>query len=125
MRYTRLVPNIFYEDIKAGLKLFVDCLGFDIGYDELEAPEPFCVVQKDGLAAHLVQSKEFAVKDRPELRLETDDIDSVFDKIINSYPELLHPNSNKVSLKPWNAREFALRDESGVCIIIQQWNIKN
>ncbi len=122
MRFTKLVPNIFYEDIKVGLKLFVECLGFRIGYDDLSSTDPFCVVEKDGLAAHLVQSKEFAIKDRPELRLETDDIEAVFNKVKNSNPELLHPNSNVVSLKPWNAKEFAVRDESGVCIILQQWN---
>lgn len=122
MRFTRLVPNIFYEDIKVGLKLFVECLEFRIEYDNLNSADPFCVVEKNGLAAHLVQSKEFAIRDRPELRLETDDIEAAFKKIQSSNPELLHPNSNVVSLKPWKAKEFALRDESGVCIIIQQWN---
>jgi hypothetical protein len=122
MKFTRLVPNLFYEDINVGLKLFVECLEFRIGYADLNSANPFCVVEKDGLAAHLIQSKEFAIKDRPELRLETDDIEAVFKKVKSSNPELLHSNSNVVSLKPWKAKEFALRDESGVCVIIQQWN---
>lgn len=121
MRFTKLVPNIFYIDIKVGLKLFVDCLEFKIGYDELKSKNPFCVVSKDGLSLHLIQDEEFAKKDRPELRLETDDIEEAYKKIKTSNPELLHPNSKTISLKPWNAKEFALRDESGVCLIIQQW----
>ena len=30
MKFTTLVPNIFYADINVGLKLFVECLGFKI-----------------------------------------------------------------------------------------------
>lgn len=123
MNFNKLVPNIFYEDINVGLRLFVDCLEFKIGYSELNSDNPFCVVEKDQLKVHLVQSEEFAVKDRPELRIETDNIDEVYSKIKSSHPEMLHPNSNKVTLKPWNAKEFAIRDDSGVCIILQEWNI--
>jgi len=36
-------------------------------------------------------------------------------------PKLLHPNSNKVSLKPWGAREFAMLDKTTVCVIFRQW----
>jgi predicted HAD superfamily hydrolase len=56
------------------------------------------------------------------MRLETDNIQDVYDEIKAEYPELLHPNGKEVTLKPWGAKEFALRDESGVSIIIQQWN---
>ena len=46
MTFTKLVPNIFYTDINSGIKLFVDCLEFNIGHDELNADTPFCVVEK-------------------------------------------------------------------------------
>jgi len=121
MKFTKLVPNIFYADIKVGLNLFVECLEFAIGYDDLKSEEPFCVVEKDGLGIHLIQSKEFAVKDRPEIRLETNNIEEVYSKVKSAYPELLHPNSKEITLKPWRAKEFALKDDSDVCVIIQQW----
>lgn len=121
MTFTKLVPNIFYSDIKDGLELFVNCLEFEIGHDDLSSPHPSCIVQKDGIAAFLIQDRGYAEKDRPELRLQTDDIDGVYKSVQERYPELLHPNSNQVALKPWGAREFALLDASGVCLIIQQW----
>jgi hypothetical protein len=41
-------------------------------------------------------------------------------KISKSHPEFLHPNLKEITLRPWGAKEFALRDEQ-VCIIIQEW----
>lgn len=122
MRFTKLVPNIFFEDIQDGLRLFVDCLEFSIGYDGLHSENPCCVVQKDALAIFLFQNKEFADKDRPELRLHTDNIDEVYEKVSGTHPHFLHPNLNVVTLRPWGAKEFALKDDTNVCVIIQQWN---
>jgi len=124
MKFTKLVPNIFYTDIGVGLELFVGCLGFSIGYDDLKSANPCCVVNKDSLSAFLFQNREFAEKDRPELRLHTPDIDEVYAKVKSTHPHLLHPNLGEVTLRPWGAREFALRDASDVCIIIQQWPSK-
>lgn len=121
MQYKLLIPNIFYSDIHTGLKLFVDCLNFDVVFEDLQIPSPFCVVKKDGIKVHLIQDGEFAAKDRPELRIETDDIDAIYNKVAYRYPELIHPSSKEITLKPWGAKEFALRDESDVCIIFQQW----
>jgi hypothetical protein len=56
----------------------------------------------------------------PELRIETDNIDEVFDKVFASHPHLLHPNLNKVTLRPWGAKEFAIADKQ-VGIRFQQW----
>jgi len=121
MKFTKLIPNVFYEDIKVGLRLFVDCLEFTIGYNDLESPSPCCIVKKDNLSVFLFQNKEYADKDRPEIRLHTDNIDEAYAKISATHPEFLHPNLNKVTMRPWGAREFALRDPSSICIIIQQW----
>jgi hypothetical protein len=121
MHFTRLVPNIFYTDIKVGLKLFVDCLEFRIGYSELESDNPFCVLEKEELRINVFQNQEYAEKDRPEFRLVTNDIEEVYKKVSTTHPELLHPNLSRVTLRPWNAKEFALVDESFVCVIIQQW----
>jgi hypothetical protein len=121
MRFTKLVPNIFFEDIKDGLNLFVDCLEFCVGYNDLESENPCCVVQKDMLSVFLFQNKEFADKDRPEIRLHTDNIEEVYEKISKTHPQFLHPNLNTITLRPWGAKEFALRDKTDVCVIIQQW----
>lgn len=122
MKFNRLVPTIFYTDIKVGLNLFVDCFGFRIYYDELDSSQqPFCVLERDGLKVHLVQNREFAEKDRPEIRLETDHIDDVYAEIRETFPGLLHPNLSGVVAQPWKIKEFALLDESGVCVIIQEF----
>jgi hypothetical protein len=121
MNFTKLVPNIFYTDIKVGLRLFIDCLGFSIGHDELNSDHPFCGIEKNGLSLLLFQNKEYAEKDRPEFRLVTNDIEEVYKKVASTHPEFLHPNLKQITLRPWGAKEFALKDDSNVCIIIQQW----
>lgn len=120
MNFTKLVPNIFYADIKSGLKIFVDCLEFSIGHDEIETAAPFCVVEKDGLRINLFQNKEYAEKDNPEFRLVTNNIEEVFATVSSKFPELLHPNLSQITLRPWGAKEFALMDEQ-IGIVIQQW----
>jgi hypothetical protein len=120
MNFIKLVPNVYYLDIKDALKLFVDCLEFSIGHEELKSTNPFCVIEKDGLQMLLFENKELAKEHNPEFRLVTNNIDEVFEKISSSHPEFLHPNLSKITLRPWGAKEFALRDNQ-VCIIIQQW----
>ena len=120
MNFTRLIPNVYYQDIKDGLKLFIDCLEFKIGHEELKSDNPFCVIEKDGLQMFLFKHEELAQQHNPEFRLQTNSIDEVYKNVSSSHPEYLHPNLNKVTLRPWGAKEFALRDNQ-VCIIIQQW----
>ena len=120
MQFSKLVPNIFYVDIKSGLKTFVDCLEFQIGHDELNSNNPFCVLEKDGLRINLFQNKEYAEKDNPEFRLETNNIEEVYQRVSSKFPELLHPNLSQITLRPWGAKEFALMDKQ-LGIIIQQW----
>lgn len=121
MHFTKLIPNIFYADIQIGLHLFHKCLQFNIAYTELESAHPFCVLEKDGLTVHLIQNEEYALKDRPEIRLVTDDIDAVYAQIKQHDADLLHPNLATITDRPWGAKEFALKDPSDVCVIIQQW----
>ncbi|HVZ25770.1 MAG TPA: hypothetical protein VG842_06945 [Sediminibacterium sp.] len=121
MEFTTLIPNVFYADAQVGLQLFVECLQFRIRFQDTESGDPFYVLEKDGLKLHLIQSLEFASKDRPELRLETKNIEEVFQSVQSRFPALLHPNLPKPTLRPWGAREFGLRDASNVCVIIQQW----
>lgn len=120
MEFTRLVPNVYYENIYDGLKLFVDCLGFRIGHEELKSKEAFCVIENDAFHLLLFEHRELAKEHQPEFRLITKNIEEDFSKISLSHPEYLHPNLPKVTLRPWGAKEFALRDGQ-ICIIIQQW----
>ena len=120
MKFTRLVPNVFYTDIKVALKLFINCLEFTIEHNELSTDKPFCVIEKDGLRINLFENRKLALEHNPEFRLVTDDIEAVYQKIASTYPEFLHPNLNKITLRPWGAKEFALTDKQ-LGIIIQQW----
>ena len=119
MNFEKLIPNVYYTDITNGLKMFVDCLEFSIGHDEIRSEQPFCVLNKDGSSIFLFQHAALAKEHNPEFRLVTKNIEEVYEKVA-SYPEFLHPNLKEVTLRPWGAKEFALRDEQ-VCIIIQQW----
>jgi len=120
MHFTRLVPNVFYKDIRDGLRIFVDCLEFTLGHDEINSSNPFCVVKKDGLALNIFQNEEYALKEHPEFRLETENIEEIYEKVSVHFPELLHPNLSKITLRPWGAKEFALMDMQ-IGIIIQEW----
>jgi hypothetical protein len=120
MQFTKLIPNIFYSDMNVGLQLFVDTLGFTIAYRDDKAEQPFCIITRDTLVIHLVESHEWAIKDRPQVRLETDDIETAYTLVKATHPELLHPDLSEISLQPWGALEFALRDSEDVCVIVQQ-----
>ena len=120
MDFEKLVPNVYYVNITNGLKFFADCLGFAIGHNEIKSSNPFCVLEKDGLQICLFENVKLAKEHNPEFRVVTKTIEEVYRKISTSHPEFLHPNLNKITLRPWGAKEFALRDEQ-VCIIIQEW----
>ena len=120
MKFEKLVPNIFYSDITDGLKMFVDCLGFEIGHDERNSANPFCVLEKDGLRINLFQDADLAKEHSPEFRLVTKNIAEVYEKVSNSHPEFLHPNLKVITLRPWGAKEFALMDKQ-LGIRIQEW----
>lgn len=120
MNFTKLVPNIFYADIKEALKLFIDCLEFTIEHDELRSANPFCVIEKNGLRINLFENEALAKEHNPEFRLVTNNIEEVYQKVSMSHPGFLHPNLSKISLRPWGAKEFALTDKQ-IGIVIQQW----
>src|SRR5690349_17458970 len=102
----KLIPKVFYNQMSEGLDLFVNCLGFKVLYRD----ESLAVVERDGAKAYVVESPEFAAKDRPELAIETDTIEEFYREISTRSPKMLHPNGNVVSKKPWGALEFAVRD---------------
>jgi hypothetical protein len=95
----------------------LDGLGFEVLYQDAD----MAVIGRDGAKAYIVQSPEYAAKDRPELGIDTDNIDEIFDEMSARSPHLLHPNSSTVSLKPWGALEFAMLDKTTVCVIFRQW----
>ena len=120
MKFSKLVPSVFYVDILDGIQLFVECLGFSIEHQDLTASQPYCVLGKDGIRMMVFQDEQLAKEHYPELRLETENIEEVYAKVSISHPHLLHPNLNKVTMRPWGAREFAIADKQ-VGIRIQQW----
>lgn len=119
-KFIKLIPNIFYSDIGSGLKLFVETLNFTVVYKDPEAQHPFYIINRDGVSIHLIEDKEFAEKDRPEIRIETDDIEGLYKEVSDKEHSYFHPNLSYVRQQPWGLKEFALLDEEGTCIIIQQ-----
>lgn len=113
----KLIPKIFFDRLDEGLDLFVNGLGFQV----LHQDEVLAIVGRDGAKAYLVEDAEFAAKDRPEIAIETDDIEEEFDKVAWRRPDLLHPNGQTIAAKPWGCREFAVLDKTGVCVIFRQW----
>ena len=120
MNFAKLVPNVYYLDIKDGLKLFVDCLEFSIGHEELKSKNPFCVLEKEQLQMYLFENKDLAEQHNPEFRLVTNNIDEIYTKVSSSHPGFLHPNLSKVTLRPWGAKEFCLTDNQ-LGVRIQEW----
>ena len=114
---TCLIPKVFFNRLSEGLDLFVGCLGFAVRYQD----EDLAVVERDGAKAYVVESPEYAAKDRPEIAIETDSIEALYAEIVARRPEMLHPNSKVVEKKPWGAKEFAVRDKTDVCIVFRQW----
>lgn len=112
-----LIPKIFFDRMEDGLDLFVGCLGFEVYHQDGD----LAVVGKDGAKAYIVESAEYAAKDRPEIAIETDTIDDLHKDIAARRPDMLHPNVPQVAMRPWGALEFAVLDKTGVCIVFRQW----
>jgi hypothetical protein len=113
----RLVPKVFFDRMEDGLDLFVNCLGFAV----LHQDASLAVVGRDGAKAYVVESPEYAAKDRPEIAIETDNIAQVYEEVSAKRPEILHPNLPRVTKRPWGALEFSLLDKTGVCVVFRQW----
>jgi hypothetical protein len=121
MTFEKVIPSIFYSNIADGLKLFVDCLNFAIGHNEIRSHQPFCVLEKDGIEIYLFENAQLANEHHPEIRLLTKNIEEVYEKVAGTHPEFLHPNLKEVTLRPWGAKEFALMDKQ-LGVRIQQWD---
>jgi hypothetical protein len=113
----RLIPKIFYDDLEQGLDLFVTCLGFQVLYRDAD----LIVVERDGAKAYIVASPEYAARDRPEIAIETDNIEELYKEIKGRRPEMLHPNLNAIRRQPWGPLEFAVLDKTTVCVVFRQW----
>jgi hypothetical protein len=115
--FKNLIPKVFYDHLQDGLDFFVDGLGFEVRYQDAR----MAVIERDGAKAYLVQSPEYAALDRPELGIDTDDIDAIHTEMRRRALQLLHPNSSTISLTPWGSREFAMLDKTTVCVIFREW----
>lgn len=115
--FQNLIPKIFYSRLQDGLSFFVDGLGFEVEYQDTK----MAVIAREGAKAYLVENAESAALDRPELGIDTDDIDEIYQEMSARCPQLLHPNSNRISLRPWGSREFAMLDQTTVCVVFREW----
>ena len=113
----RIVPKIFYDRLSDGLNFFSECMGFEIMYRDKQ----LAVVSRDGTKAYIEESPEYAAKDRPEITIETDDIEEIYAEISAKHPEILHPNLPRPTNRPWGSVEFSLLDKTGVCVVFRQW----
>ncbi len=113
----RVVPKVFYARVAVGVDLLVACLGFREAYRD----DALVVVERDGVKVMLVEDATFAAKDRPELSIESDAIEALHDEVVARRPDVLHPNLAVVTSRAWGAREFAVLDETGVCVVVRQW----
>ena len=120
MKFEKIVPSVFYTDINDSYTLFIDCLEFKMMHDESDSASPYYVIKKDDIEILVFENKEIAEKDKPLFRMVTKNIEEVYTKISSSHPELLHPNLNNITLRPWGAKEFAIKDEQ-VGIVFQEW----
>ena len=60
MNFEQLVPNVYYSNISHGLKMFVDCLGFVIGHNEINAE--MCIRDRRyGWGVHYDQDGKMAI----------------------------------------------------------------
>ena len=113
----RLIPKVFFNRMEEGLDLFVNALGFTVLHND----GSLAVVGRDGAKAYVMESPEYAAKDRPEIAIETDTIHELHKEVSAKRPELLHPNLPRVTQRPWGALEFSLLDKTGVCVVFRQW----
>lgn len=113
----RLIPKIFFNHMAEGLDLFVDGLGFKV----LHQDGSLAVVARDGAKAYVMESPEYAAKDRPEIAIETDTIEELHQEISARRPDLLHPNLPRITKRPWGALEFSVLDKTHVCVVFRQW----
>ena len=77
-------------------------------------------MERVGLRINLFQNTALAEEHYPEFRLVTKNIQEVYEKVSKSHPEFLHPNLKVITLRPWTAKEFALKDKQ-VGVIVQEW----
>lgn len=123
MTVTALIPQVFYRDLAVGVDLFGDGIGMQV----LHRDDELVVLALDHAKVYLCLDADPepgrgpASRDRPELALEVDDIDERYADIARRRPDLLHPNLRQVTERPWGAREFALLDETTVCVVMRQW----
>ncbi|MFT3969434.1 MAG: hypothetical protein QM695_03915 [Micropruina sp.] len=119
--FRTLIPKVFYADLAVGRDLFVDGLGFEVLHDDGD----FVVIGRDGCKLYLVQDIAFAAKDRPELAIETDDIEAVYADIAGRRPDLLHPTYPRgggIIRREYGAREFAVADSTTVGVVFRDWS---
>lgn len=119
--FKNLIPKVFYADLAVGRDLFIDGLGMTVMHDDGD----FVVVEREGCKLYLVESAEYAAKDRPELGIETDAIEEIYADLSVRRPDLLHPTypaGGGIVRRDYGTREFAVLDSTTVCVVFRDWS---
>lgn len=116
MPLLQILPEIFYKDISTGLDFFIDGLGFKLTYND----DRLYIVKRDEITILLSISPEAADGERPQIRIQTDNIEEMYEEVRQRNPAILHPNLNRIKDQPWGLKEFAVLDPTTVCVIFQQ-----
>jgi len=54
---TALIPQIFYDDVEVGVRLFRDGLGFALVYRNDDDPQPFWILRRDAVKVHVPERR--------------------------------------------------------------------
>ncbi|GHC11698.1 hypothetical protein [Cerasicoccus arenae] len=124
MKYQSVTPGIQYTDLAQPKEFFIDFMGFKVIHEEPD----FCVVQRDGVKFCLHIDEEYSKNLAPLFRIETDDIQAVWQELLAKDPtkSRIHPRfKDGPELRPWSAWEFAVGWGDHVCLVFQEWTNKD
>ena len=111
MSILRVVPDITCDAIEESRDFYAGVLGFDVAMDmgwivTLASPDfPSAEIS-------LVSGTEEAAKPVPDITVEVDDVDSVYDAAWRGGHEVVYPLTDE----EWGVRRFFVRDPGGVVV---------
>ena len=92
--FKNLIPKVFYDRLRDGIEFFVDGLGFEALYQDAV----MAFIARDSAKAYLVQSPAYAARDRPELAIDTGNVDEIVTEASRRSPPSSHSGDAGVAL---------------------------
>lgn len=121
MKLLRFNPSFQYKNSDEALPFWVAYLGFRVTHDE--GSGKLRVAQRDSVFVLLETNAEYAAQLPPLIRLEVDDIATLWQELKRKqeHDGYVHPRFVEgPELRPWGCHEFAVQDDR-VCVVFQQW----